>query len=216
MNKNKFIASIIFLALLFIASGFIFSDPDNRISLALMLAGVFIVSIILLMIFLPLKIGFHLIQLFFHGIPFSALKRKFLISGVALAFSLLMMALIVPKLLKALQAGRVTNPVISLMQIHRSEAEFYSKKKRFANLDELVDAGLLGKYYRENQVVNGFRFSTSAVTKQTFCIHADRTEKSSGDRDFNVSEDGEVRQIYSENIGTVARGAGKLLTGETQ
>ena len=66
--------------------------------------------------------------------------------------------------------------------------------------------------YRENQVVSGYCFSSSDVSSKTFCIHADRAKKSSGERDFNISEDGEVRMIYSEIIGTVARGKGKLLT----
>jgi hypothetical protein len=46
-------------------------------------------------------------------------------------------------------------------------------------------------------------------------VHADRQNDGTANRDFNISEDGVVTYKESKTKGTVARGEGIPLTGET-
>jgi hypothetical protein len=216
MIKNKSIPFIIFLWVIIISYSFIFSDSERLSITGLILEAFLFLTLLFLLFFTLLKIGNFLFRMIFRKARLYDLKDKIFISGVVFASSFLMFVLLVPKLLNVDSMGKETAAIQALQEIHRSEAAFYSNKKRFANLDELVDAGLLGKNYRENQVVSGYRFSTTDVTKQTFCIHADRAKKSSGNGDLNIAEDGEVRVINAETIGTVARGKGRLLTDEVE
>ncbi len=209
MIKNKVIAGIIFLWGLFIAYSIWVDDVYVQSPTAIIAVNLFFMTLIVLS---SVAIGNLLFLRIFWTIPFSNLKHQIFISGLVTAFSFFSIVLILPKVLNISRQGKETAAIEALQTIHRNEAIFYPTKKRFANLDELVEAGLLGKNYRKNQVVSGYRFSISDLTSQTFCVHADRAKKSSGDRDFNISEDGEVRAIVSEIIGTVRRGEGRLLT----
>ncbi len=208
MSKNKVIAFIVFLWALFIVYSVWVDDIYAQRPTSIVAVNLFYLTLILLS---SLVIGNLFFLRIFRAIPFSNLKHQIFSSGVVTVISFLIIAITLPTLLNINHQGKETAAIEVLQTIHRGEAAFYSARKRFANLDELVAAGLLGKNYRENHIVSGYRFSTTDLTKQTFCIHADRAKKSSGDRDFNVSEDGEVRAVFSEEIGTVARGEGRLL-----
>jgi hypothetical protein len=213
MSKNKIIAFIVFLWVFFIVYSVWDDDIYVQRPTPIVAANLFFMTLIL---FSSLVIGNLFFLRIFRAIPFSNLKHQIFSSGVVTVISFLIIAITLPTLLNINHQGKETAAIEVLQTIHRGEAAFYSARKRFANLDELVDADLLGKNYRENQIVSGYRFSITNLTNQTFCVHADRAKKSSGDRDFNVSEDGEVRATYSENIGTVARGEGRLLTDEVE
>ncbi len=140
---------------------------------------------------------------------FSLIELLIVISIIGI-----MAAVAIPKLLTFLKQGRETAAIESLQNIHRNQAAFYSTKRKFTNLNDLVTAGLLGKNYGEGKTVSGYTYTTTDLTTNTFTVHADRATDTDGDRDFNIAEDGEVHQIYAVAKGTVARGQGVLLTEE--
>jgi prepilin-type N-terminal cleavage/methylation domain-containing protein len=140
---------------------------------------------------------------------FSLIELLIVISIIGI-----MAAVAIPKLLTFLKQGRESAAVQSLQQIHKYEASIFSTKQKFTNLNDLVEANLLGKNYGEGKTISGYTYTTTDLTKNSFTIHADRADNSSGDKDFSVSEDGDVRMIIAVEKGTVPRGQGVLLTDE--
>jgi prepilin-type N-terminal cleavage/methylation domain-containing protein len=118
-------------------------------------------------------------------------------------------AIAVPSLQNYLKSGRETGAINSLRSIHNSQAHYNSVKNKFGTLRELTDNGFItDKSYASGQPVSQYIYSDSDVSVDTYCVHADRQSNGSGNRDFNVTEDGVVYAIESPTKGTVARGAG--------
>ncbi len=212
MRIIKIIVVIISLWVVFYLFGVFVVYEDN--GLPPLAAG--IIFFLALIFSCALVIGNLILRRVLRAMSVSQLKHHLFICGLVFICASILFVKLVTILTAAGWVRTEAAAIQFLQQIHRNEAGFYLAKKRFANLNELVEAGLLPKKYQENQVVNGYRFSSSDVSSETFCIHADRVRKSVGDQDFNVSEDGEVRRIISETIGTVARGAGTLLTEDSE
>lgn len=140
---------------------------------------------------------------------FSLIELLIVISIIGI-----MAAVAIPKLLTFLKQGRENAAIQTLQQIHKNQASYFSTKQKFTNLNDLVTANLLGKNYGEGMTVSGYTYTTTDLNKNSFTVHADRADNSSGDRDFSISEDGDIRQIYAVEKGTVPRGQGVLLTDE--
>ena len=142
---------------------------------------------------------------------FSLIELLIVISIIGI-----MAAVAIPKLQTFLKQGRETAAMSSLQEIHRAEASFYSRKGKFTTLNDLVTEELLNKNYGEGKVISGYTYTSADVTTNTFTIHADRDSDGSGNRDFNVTEKGDVYYIENKTAkGTVPRGQGQLLTEST-
>jgi hypothetical protein len=93
--------------------------------------------------------------------------------------------------------------------IHRGQAEFLRLKGRLGTLKELADSGLIEKEYAAGKPINGYIYSETGLSSDTYCVHADRESGKSGYRDYNITESGEIRYIESETNGTVPRNGGR-------
>ena len=127
---------------------------------------------------------------------------------IAITIIGIMAAVAIPNLLRYLKTSRETAAIETLQNIHRSQAQFNGTRGRFATLKELVDDELLEKSYASGQPVNGFIYTDSDVTADTYCVHADRQSDSSANRDFNITERGVVHYVESKTKATVARNEG--------
>ncbi len=96
-----------------------------------------------------------------------------------------------------------------LENLYKAEFQFREKKKRFGTLAELAGEGLVGLPLAQGKTIWGYKFSSSEITDETFCLHADRTENTSGFHDFNITETEEYRSLKSDIKGTVLRGQGQ-------
>lgn len=139
---------------------------------------------------------------------------------IAITIIGIMAAVAIPNLLRYLKTSRETAAIETLQNIHKSQAQFNGTRGRFATLKELVDDELLEKSYASGQPVNGFIYTDSDVTADTYCVHADRQGDTTANRDFNITERGVVHYVESKTKGTIARGEGVPLatatTGGTQ
>ena len=130
---------------------------------------------------------------------------------IAITIIGIMAAVAVPGLLRYLKTSRETAAIQTLRNIHNSQAQFQAIRGRFATLKELSDDDLLEKSYASGQPVNGFLYKDSDISADTYCVHADRTTDTSANRDFNITERGNIHYIESKTKGTVARGEGTEL-----
>ncbi len=92
-----------------------------------------------------------------------------------------------------LQSGRETAVLQTLRTIHNNQAQFQAMKGCFGSLKELNKAGLIDEIYASGQTIHGYKYSSSNVTADTYCVRAQRANPSCGGRDFIVCEDGDVR-----------------------
>ena len=72
--------------------------------------------------------------------------------------------------------------------------------------------GLLDAAYASGGHVSGYVYSSSDVTAETYCVHADRINDKCGRRDFIVCEDGSIRYAESKVRGTVKRDEGSIMS----
>lgn len=127
---------------------------------------------------------------------------------IAITIIGIMAAVAVPGLLSYLKTGRETAAISSLKTIHNSQSQFQAVRGRFGTLKELADNDLLEKSYASGQPINGYMYTDSDVSADTYCVHADRVSDSTANRDFNITDRGIVSYIESKTKGTVARGEG--------
>lgn len=130
---------------------------------------------------------------------------------IAITIIGIMAAVAIPNLLRYLKTSRETAAIQTLQNIHKSQAQFNGIRGRFATLKELADDDLLEKSYASGVAVNGFIYTDSDVTADTYCVHADRQSDSTANRDFNITERGVVHFNESKTKGTIARGEGNPL-----
>jgi hypothetical protein len=105
--------------------------------------------------------------------------------------------------------------VNSLEGIYRVQQSHKAQKNTYATLQELVEEELILPSYLGKNGNQEYQFSASEITADTFCIHADRIESASGNRDYHLTETGEIRFIETRLKGTVPRGKGQIL-GQAQ
>lgn len=120
-------------------------------------------------------------------------------------------AIMVPQLTRGLQHGRESAAIRMLRTIHNIEMNFETMNSRFATLDELASSSLIDRNYSGGNAVNGYVYSTSGVSKKTYCVHAVRTGAAVASRDFVTCEDGIIRYVESRTPSLVKRGEGAEL-----
>lgn len=148
----------------------------------------------------------------------SSLKRKWQAShleviaiGTVLLFFGTIGSYTVMTLHKMLNRGRETAAINTLVEIHRAQNEFKAQKNKYATLQELVEEKLLPLNYLNEKGKQGYQYSASDISATTYCIHADRLQNGSGNRDYHITETGDIRFIESRIKGTVPRGQGNQL-----
>lgn len=110
-----------------------------------------------------------------------------------------------------LQSGRETAAVQTLRTIHNNQAQFQVMRNRFGTLTDLANAGLIDDYYANGKTVSGYKYNSSDVTADTYCVRAYLANPKCGSRDFIICEDGDVRYVESPTITILKRGEGKPL-----
>jgi hypothetical protein len=107
----------------------------------------------------------------------------------------------------------------TLRNFHSAQVSFKARKDRFGTLRELADDGVIDPRHAGGKPIKGYIYFDSDVTESTYCIHADRQPNDATrwynfiwddgpQRDFNITEEGEVSFIQSKTRGTVLRGEG--------
>jgi type II secretory pathway pseudopilin PulG len=132
-------------------------------------------------------------------------------SGVSLlliAVFGIMATIAVPRIMQYIRHEREAITIKSLRTIHNNQAMFITTHSRFATLNELVEAGLLNQSYASGGAISGYVYSSSDVSKETYCVQAVRTSAAVANRDFIVCEDGIIRYVESKTPGLVKRGEG--------
>lgn len=105
-----------------------------------------------------------------------------------------------------------TAVVSSLRTIHNAQAQFKAIKGRFGTLKELADMGLIGPNYAAGKPISQFVYADAAVSSDSYCVCANRTNDKAGKRDFNIIEDGEIRYQESKTKGSAVCGKGTRLS----
>jgi hypothetical protein len=110
---------------------------------------------------------------------------------------------------------RESGPIQTLRTIYNSQAQYYAVRSRFGTMEELNAAGYIDAAYANGSPTYGYVYSSSALTAETYCVHADRANDECGSRDFIICEDGIIRYSESKVKGAVKRGEGTPI-GEAQ
>lgn len=109
--------------------------------------------------------------------------------------------------------ARESAAIQTLRTVHNVQAQYHAIHSRFATLEELAASEMIDAVYASGRPISGYIYSSSDISAQAYCVHADRANNKCGDRDFIVCEDGVIRFIESENKGAVRRGEGKPIGG---
>lgn len=108
-----------------------------------------------------------------------------------------------------LQPGRETAAIQTLRTIHNNQAQFQAMRNRFGTLTDLANAGLIDSYYANGKTVSGYKYNSSDVTADTYCVRASLANPKCGSRNFIVCEDGGIRYVESPTFTLLKRGEGK-------
>ncbi|NOT60005.1 MAG: prepilin-type N-terminal cleavage/methylation domain-containing protein [Acidobacteria bacterium] len=127
---------------------------------------------------------------------------------IVIAIIGIMAAVAIPRLQAYLASGRELAAISSLKTIHNAQAQFNGTRGRFGTLKELSDAGLLETSYSSGNPVNQYRYTSPIAEADKYCIQATRQGPGAGARDFNMIEDGTVRQVFSKAVNPIPHGEG--------
>jgi type II secretory pathway pseudopilin PulG len=127
------------------------------------------------------------------------------VSIVALPGILIISTITIPSLLRARQATNESAAIANLRTIVLAEEKFKSTGERYAELRELVSAGLLDEDFLGAKA--GYAFSVTAFASE-FTATANPTTRNTGRYGYFAGPDGMVR--YSENQSLAPRGMAGL------
>lgn len=120
-------------------------------------------------------------------------------------------AIALPQLQERLKLGRENAAINALRTIHNSQAQYNAMNGKFGTLQELSQAGLIGSQYANSTPISGYVYSSTEVDADKYCVQATRQSATTAYKDFNVTEDGVVRQIESKVPSSVPHGGGTPL-----
>jgi len=112
-----------------------------------------------------------------------------------------------------LRFERDSGAIASLQEIYQAQNRFKAAHKKYATLQELAEAQLIQPRFLGEKGTQGYKYSDSNVSITTFCIHADRIKNGMGNKDFLITESGELHFIETRTKGTVLRGQGEKFYG---
>jgi prepilin-type N-terminal cleavage/methylation domain-containing protein len=122
-------------------------------------------------------------------------------------------AVALPKLQENIKLGRETAALKSLGTIHTNQAQYHVMKGKFATLQELNEIQLLDAKYASGNAISGYVYTSTEADSDKYCVQATRQSNSTAYKDFNIIEDGTIRQVESKSPNPVPHGAGTPLSG---
>ena len=122
-------------------------------------------------------------------------------------------AIALPKFQDNLKRGRETAAINSLRRIHAGQAQYKAMNGKFGTLQELSQAGLIEADYANGRAISGYVYSSSEADADKYCVQATRQSATTAHKDFNVSEDGIIRQVESREPSPVPHDGGSPLQG---
>src|SRR5262249_26917183 len=78
---------------------------------------------------------------------------------------------------------RESGPIQTLRMVHNSQAQYQAAKQRFGLMKDLNEAGYIDLDVAGGRPIDGYVYSTSDITAETYCAHADRAHDQCGRRD---------------------------------
>lgn len=109
------------------------------------------------------------------------------------------------------KAGYESVAISSLKKLYVAQHKFKAINKKYATLRELAEAQLIPQSFLHEEGTRGYNYSVSDISALTFCLHADRIKNGMGNRDFLLTESGELCYIVTRIKGTVLKGTGEKL-----
>jgi prepilin-type N-terminal cleavage/methylation domain-containing protein len=118
-------------------------------------------------------------------------------------------AIAIPNLLTARKSANESSAVGTLRTCASAEVTYANNNNTYGTLAELNTAGLIDSAVSGGSAKSGYAYTSTGVSTSQFCVQATRSGLGSGDRDFNVLEDGVVRGLTNtSSVGALARGSG--------
>jgi prepilin-type N-terminal cleavage/methylation domain-containing protein len=117
-------------------------------------------------------------------------------------------AIAIPNLLSARKSANESSAVGTLRTCGSAEVTYANNNNTYGTLAQLNTAGLVDSAVSGGSAKSGYAYTDAGITTSTFCIQATRSGAGSGDKDFNVVEDGVVRFVAGATPAAVAAGSG--------
>lgn len=114
---------------------------------------------------------------------------------VVVGFGGIVAAIAIPSLIRARAAANQAAAIGMLRSIASAEATYQGRHGRYATLDELAKAGLIGAEIRNGMERNSYIFREVKVTAESFEFCAEAMPNvTSGDDSYNITEDFVIRE----------------------
>ncbi len=117
-------------------------------------------------------------------------------------------AIAIPNLLSARKSANESSAVGTLRTCATAEVTYANNNNTYGTLAQLNTAGLIDSAVSGGSAKSGYQYTSVSVNTGSFCIQATRSGAGSGNRDFNVIEDGTVRFVASATPAAVAHDSG--------
>ena len=117
-------------------------------------------------------------------------------------------AIAIPNLLSARKAANESSAVGTLRTCASAEVTYANNNNTYGTLAQLNTAGLIDSAVSGGSAKSGYQYTSTGVNTGSFCIQATRSNTGSGNRDYNIIEDGVVRFVTSTTPAAVASGSG--------
>lgn len=132
---------------------------------------------------------------------------------VVVAIIGILAAIALPKLQENIKLGRETAALKTLGTIHTNQAQFHVMKGKFATLQELNQIQLLDANYASGNAISGYVYTSTEADADKYCVQATRQSNNTAYKDFNIIEDGTIRQVESKSPNPIPHGGGTPLSG---
>ncbi|MFN7931075.1 MAG: DUF4190 domain-containing protein [Blastocatellia bacterium] len=117
----------------------------------------------------------------------------------------------IPQLNRGLKKAREVGAMTTLTTMHEAEGTYYRRFNKFGTLRELADEGLIDTEIGRGRTSFGYVYSLSALTENSFCLHATRANASDARQDFNIATDGKVHSRAAPSPSLLPCGEGTIV-----